>query len=78
MVNFNLLKDLYICIYDFVYIFIWQHWVLAAAFRLFFSTCSKEGLLSSCSARASHCGDFSCCGAQALWHTASIVAAPGL
>ena len=35
MVNFNLLKDLYVCIYDFVYIFIWQHWDLAAAFRLF-------------------------------------------
>ena len=43
MVNFNLLKDLYICIYDFVYIFIWQHWVLAAAFRLFFLLAARRG-----------------------------------
>ena len=31
-----------------------------------FSSCGKWGLLSSCSAWASHCGGFSCCGAQAL------------
>ena len=28
-----------------------------------FSSCSEQGLLSSCGARASHCGGFSCCGA---------------
>ena len=33
-----------------------------------FSSCSKWGLLSSCNAKASHCGGFSCCGAQALGH----------
>ena len=33
--------------------------------RAFFS-CGGHGLLSSCSAWASHCSGFSCCGAQAL------------
>ena len=33
-----------------------------------FSSCSKQGLLSGCSARASHCIHFSRCGAQALEH----------
>ena len=31
-----------------------------------FSSCGEWGLLSSCSARPSHCGGFSCCRAQAL------------
>ena len=31
-----------------------------------FSSCSEWGLLSSCSAWASYCSGFSCCGAQAL------------
>ena len=31
-----------------------------------FSSCNKWGLLSSCKARASHCGGFSCCRAQSL------------
>ena len=31
-----------------------------------FSSCAECGLLSSCSAQASHCRDFSCCEAQAL------------
>ena len=34
-----------------------------------FSSYGKQGLLSDCSARASHCGDFSCCRAQALGHS---------
>ena len=29
-----------------------------------FSSYGDQGLLSSCGARASHCGDFSCWGAQ--------------
>ena len=33
-----------------------------------FSSCGKWGLLSSCGARASHCGDFSCCRVRALGH----------
>ena len=31
-----------------------------------FSSCGEQGLLSSCSMWASHCGGFSCCGAWAL------------
>ena len=34
--------------------------------------------LSSCGARASHCGGFSCCGARALGAWASVVVARGL
>ena len=34
--------------------------------------------LSSCGARASHCGVFSCCGAWALGTRASVVVAHGL
>ena len=33
-----------------------------------FSSCSEQGLLSSCGARASHCGGFSCCRAWVLRH----------
>ena len=42
-----------------------------------FSGCGNGGLLSSRSARASHCGDFSC-GVQTLGHMGSVVVAPGL
>ena len=38
-----------------------------------FSSCSEQGLLSICSVRASHCGGFSCHGAQALGAEASVV-----
>ena len=48
----------------------------------FFSSCGKQGLLSSCNEWASHCSDFSCGKAQALgrelqkpWHVRSAVAA---
>ena len=40
-----------------------------------FSTCSQQGLLSSCSTRASHCGGFSCFGGRDLDMWASVVAA---
>ena len=55
-----------------------------------FSSCRKQGLLSSCGAQASHCGGFYCCRAQALghagfscavhgfWSTGSMVVAHGL
>ena len=42
-----------------------------------FSSCGKWWLLC-CSARASHCGGFSCCGARALGVRASVVVAHGL
>ena len=43
-----------------------------------FSSCSEQGQLSSSGAWASHCSGFSCCGAQALGHAGSVVAAHGL
>ena len=43
-----------------------------------FSGCGEWGLCFSCSREASHCSDFSCCGAQALGPSASVVAAGGL
>ena len=48
--------------------YFWLHWVFVAACGLFFS----------CSAWASHCGGFSCCGARAVGARASVVAARGL
>ena len=35
----------------------------SSSLHAFFSSCSEWGLLSGCSARASLCGGFSCCGA---------------
>ena len=49
------------------FFFFWLRWVFAAA-RAF----------SSCGERASHCGGFSCCRAQALGAWASVVVAHGL
>ena len=43
-----------------------------------FSTCGEWGLLSSCSAWASHSTGFSCCGPWALGAWASVVATHGL
>ena len=63
-----------ICAYLFYF---WLHWVFVAA-RGLFSSCGERGATLRCSARASHCGGFSCCGAQALSSQASVVAARGL
>ena len=43
-----------------------------------FSSCGAQGLLFHCGVQASHCGGFSCCGAQALGVRASVVVARGL
>ena len=43
-----------------------------------FSSCSEQGLLSSCSARASHCGGFSLCRASAPDARAPVIAVQGL
>ena len=43
-----------------------------------FSICSKWGLLSSCSLRASHCGGLACCGAQAQGCMGTVAVAYGL
>ena len=42
------------------YLFLWGY-AGFSLLRQFFSSCGKEGLLSSYSAQASHCGGFSCC-----------------
>ena len=72
---------------DFIYLFVGLGSLLL---RGPLSSCGERGLLSSFSAQASHCGVFSCFGAQALtWEgfcscdsqlqsTGSIIAAPGL
>ena len=39
-----------------------------------FSSCGEQGLLFHCSARASCCGGFSCCGARAPGARASVLA----
>ena len=43
-----------------------------------FSSCWRAGATLRCGAQASHCGGFSCCGAQALGARASVVVARGL
>ena len=43
-----------------------------------FSSCGEWGLLSTCSAQSSHCGGFSCFGAQALGAWASVIVGHGL
>ena len=43
-----------------------------------FSSCSKPGKLSTCSAQASHYSGFSCCRARALGAWASLAEALGL
>ena len=59
-----------------LYLFIvWLHWVLVTVLKLF-SSCSKQGLLSSCDVRAFHCSGFSCEETLGWW--ASAVAAPEL
>ena len=49
------------------FIYFWLLWVLLAACGLSLAVMSRG--YSSCSVRASHCGDFSCCRAQALEHS---------
>ena len=54
-------------------------YLFIAGSLLLFSSCSKQRLLlSSCSAQASHCVDFSCCEAWALWGVGSVAVAYGL
>ena len=45
--------------------------------RGLFSSSGEQGLLSSCSGQASHCGGFSCCGARAQGTWASAAVAHG-
>ena len=59
----------------FIYLFRLR-WVFVAARRL--SLVTASGGYSLCGVWASHCGGFSCCGAQALGARASVVVACGL
>ena len=43
-----------------------------------FSSCGEQGATLCCGARASYCGGFSCCGAQAVGAQVSAVVAHGL
>ena len=54
----------------------WRSRVFTAAQA--FSGGSEQGLLSSCGVRASHCGGFSSCGAQAPGRQTSVGVAQGL
>ena len=56
------------------FIYFWLCQVFATCTG-FFSSCRGWGLLSSSSARASHCGGFCCCRAEALGHLGSALPA---
>ena len=63
--------------------FIYLFYLLLAALGLCccaraFSKLWRAGATLHCGARASHCGGFSCCGAQALGMQASVAVARGL
>ena len=55
-------------------LFIYLHFI----FGCIGSLLQRTGATLCCSARASHCGGFSCCRARALGARASVVAARGL
>ena len=59
----------------FIYLFLAVLGLLAAHF---ISLVAASGATLRCGAQASHCGGFSCCGAQALGAWASVTVARGL
>ena len=61
----------------FLFIYAWLLWVCHCCAQAF-SSCSKQGLLSSCGVWASPCCGFSCYRAQGLDTRASVVVAHGL
>ena len=68
-INYIIYIHFYINIYNFTYF----GCAGSSLLRGLFSSCSEQGLLSSCGVRASHFGGFSCCRAQALGTWASVV-----
>ena len=60
----NYYKNIYIYLLLFIYLFLAMLGLCCCVWP--FSGCGKWGLLTSCGAWASHCGDLSCCGVQAL------------
>ena len=65
------LKNLFI-----LFTYFWLHWVFVLCTG--FLQLRRAGTPLRCSARASHCSGFSCCGAWALGARASVVIAHGL
>ena len=61
----------------FLFIYLRLCWLFTAA-RGLFSSCGDRGLLSSCSAHASHCGGFPRCRAWALGAGVSVASVCGL
>ena len=60
-----------------LFIYFWLHWVFVAV-RGLSLVAASGGYSLLCSAWASHCGGFSCCGAGTLGVWASVVVACGL
>ena len=68
----SLIHSTHICLF----IYFWLRWGLRCCAG--FLQLQRAGATLRCSVRASHCGGFSCCGAQALDARASVVVAHGL
>ena len=62
---------------EIVFIYFWLYWVFSSCVWTFFSY-SEQGLLPSCSAWTSHCGGFSCGGAQTRGAWISVFGVHGL
>ena len=73
----HLLFFFLINLFIYLFIYFWLCWVFVAARRLSLVVVSGGATLR-CGAWASHCGGFSCCGAQAVGAQASVVVAHGL
>ena len=73
--TFFFFKYYYFILFIFIYLFLLAALGLCCARA--FSHCGEQGLLFVNSAH-SHCGGFSCCGAQALGMKVSVVVACGL
>ena len=60
----------------FILFYLWLCWVFVT--ERAFSSCSEQGLLSSCGIHASYYSGFSCCRARVLEHEDSVAMAHGL
>lgn len=65
------------CVYVYIYIYNFSGYAGSSLQHRFFSRCGEWALLSSCGARAAHCGGISCC-AQTPGRVGSVAVAPGL
>ena len=68
--------NIYLFIFINLFIYLWLRWVFVDGSGL--SLVAASGATLPCGARASHCGGFSCCEAQALGARASVVVPFGL